>query len=188
MGTPSPHDEQRARCAEGSRRWFTGKLFRRSPRPHEKQGVHFWFDVVHNAPMNSPTAKNIRLTISVTPEVHETFQRLAKASSVSIGRSMGEWLGDTLEGVQYLALTLEKARSAPKAAIREMHSYALGLADETGAMMDQIRAKGVADRASVTAKAGARDRSAKLPSPVPPSCNTGGKVPQKGAKQNKDPK
>ena len=138
----------------------------------------FWFEVVHTSPMNSPTTKNIRLTISVMPEVHETFQRLAKASSVSIGRSMGEWLGDTIEGVQYLALTMEKARSAPKAAIREMHAYALGLADETGAMMDKIRAKGVADRASGTALAGTSDRAATLPLPIPPSCNTGGKLPQ----------
>ena len=135
--------------------------------------------------MTLPTAKNIRLTISVTPEVHETFQRLAKASGASIGRAMGEWLGDTIEAAQYVALTMEKARAAPKAAIREMHAYALGLADETGAMMDQIRSKGAADRASVAAKAVAKDRAA-TPSPlIPPSCNTGGKLPQNKRKANK---
>lgn len=120
---------------------------------------------------STPTLPSIRLTISVTPEVHATFQRFAKASGMSLGRAMGEWLGDTLEGAELLASQLERARAAPKAAIREMHAFALGLSDETGALMKQISAKGKADRASVHAqRAPVTDRQ-----PIPPSSNTGGK-------------
>jgi hypothetical protein len=125
--------------------------------------------------MTSTTTPSIRLTITVTPEVHATFQRFAKASGMSLGRAMGEWLGDTLEGAELLATQLERARAAPKAAIREMHAFALGLADETGALMNQVMAKGNADRASVPALAGARAR----PAIAPPSSNTGGKVSKK---------
>ena len=95
---------------------------------------------------------------------------------MSLGRAMGEWLGDTLEGAELLATQLERARAAPKAAIREMHAFALGLADETGALMEQVMAKGKADRASVPALAGASARAATL---TPPSSNTGGKVPKR---------
>lgn len=81
---------------------------------------------------------------------------------------------------------MERARAAPKVVMREMHAYALGLADETGAMMERMKAKGAADRASVTAKAGAEDRAAAPPPLIPPPCNTGGKLPKKATKPNKD--
>ena len=111
-----------------------------------------------------PTPKNIRMTISVTPEVRDAFERFAAAAGMSMGRAMGEWLGDTLEAIEFTALKMEQARAAPKVVMREMHAYALGLADETGQLMDQIRAKGVAERSE--AARGTR----------PPSSNTGGKV------------
>jgi hypothetical protein len=121
---------------------------------------------------STTTPESIRLTITVTPEVHATFQRFAKASGMSLGRCMGEWLGDTLEGVELLASQLERARSAPKAAIREMHAFALGLTDETGALMRQITESGA--RAGVGALAPALARASS-----PPSSNTGGKGPRK---------
>ena len=54
---------------------------------------------------------------------------------MSLGRVMGEWLGDTLEAVEFTASRVEAARAAPKLAMREMHAYALGIADETGALL-----------------------------------------------------
>lgn len=132
-----------------------------------------------------PPTKPPRVSVPVTAEVLTVFERLAKAGNMSTGRAIAEWLGDTVEAAEYLASTMERARAAPKVVMREMHAYALGLADETGAMMEKIKAQGVADRASVAAKAGARDRAA-TPAPlIPPSCNTGGKVPQKGKKPTK---
>lgn len=116
---------------------------------------------------STPSPQNVRLTITVTPEVHETFQRFAKAAGMSLGRAMGEWLGDTVEAAEFTATKMEQARAAPKIVMREMHAYALGLADETGHLMNKIREKGVAERS------GAARGS------LPPSSNTGGKVPTK---------
>lgn len=86
----------------------------------------------------TPTDERVRLTITVTPEVHDAFTRLAKASGMSLSRAMGEWLGDTLEAVTYTAQKVEEARAAPKLVMRELHAYALGLADETGQFLKTI--------------------------------------------------
>lgn len=120
--------------------------------------------------MTSTPTKNVRLTISVTPEVHATFQRLAKGSSVSISKSMGEWLGDTLEAAEFMAMKIEQARAAPKIVMAEMHAYALGLADETGAAIERVRKRGQEDRAAGGASLRRASGGAK-----PPSSNTGGK-------------
>lgn len=118
---------------------------------------------------STTTSDSIRLTITVTPEVHATFQRFAKASGMSLGRAMGEWLGDTLEGAELLASQMERARAAPKAAIREMHAFALGLTDETGALMRKISEEGRAARGDASASPRA------VRGAIPPSSNTGGK-------------
>ena len=94
---------------------------------------------------DSPT---VRVTVPVRQDVLETFQRLAKAGSMSTGRAMGDWLADTIEAAQFMAEKMEQARAAPKIVIREMHAYAQGMADETGALMEQLRQKGRTDRAS----------------------------------------
>lgn len=133
--------------------------------------------------------KPIRLTITVTPEVHAAFERLSAASGMSMSRCMGEWLGDTLEAVQYTATLMEKARQAPKLVMREVHAYALGLADETGAFLQALRSgspstsipsaydqvKAGAGAASDRPKGGGRRSGAG----IPPPCNTGGKVPHR---------
>lgn len=125
--------------------------------------------------MENDTSERVRLTISVTPEVHQAFTRLAAASGMSLSRAMGEWLGDTLDAVEFVATKVEQAREAPKLVMREMHAYALGMADEAGEIVRRMRG-GVAQaeraRAAEPPRAGGR-------SPSPPSSNTGGKVPNK---------
>ena len=124
--------------------------------------------------------KPIRLTISVTPEVHAAFERLSSASGMSMSRTMGEWLEDTLDAVQYTATMVEKARAAPKVVMREMHAYALGLADETGSLLDKVRLE-----SGKAAAARPAQRTAGNSVPLsPPSCNTGGKVPRKNPKSS----
>jgi hypothetical protein len=118
--------------------------------------------------ITTPPPKSVRLTITVTPEVHAGFQRLAEASGMSLGRAMGEWLGDTLEAVEYTATMVEKARAAPKMVMREVHAYALGLADETGSLLSSLSAKGGRERT--------RALAAEAAAPLPPASNTGGKV------------
>lgn len=134
--------------------------------------------MVHTAPMKTPPSPveapgRIRLTISVTPEVHETFSKLAKASGLSLSSTMGEWLGDTIEAAEFTAQKVAQARAAPKIVMREMHAYALGLADETGDLLNRVRAQGK-NRPESASAAGS-----------PPSSNTGGKVPGTGARQGR---
>jgi hypothetical protein len=124
--------------------------------------------------MNTPP-KTVRVTVPVTIEVHEAFKALGAASSVSTGKAMGEWLLDTMEAAKYMAEVMVKARAAPAIAARELHAYAMGLTDETGTLLEQIRkesrAAGFAD-----AQRPETGRSGPL---TPPSSNTGGKVPKK---------
>jgi len=131
-----------------------------------------WCTMHHHfpPPATMPAEKPIRLTITVTPEVHAAFERLSAASSMSMSKCMGEWLGDTLDAVEYTANLVEKARAAPKMVMREVHAYALGLADETGSLLASMKAKGGAAGGKAKPDAGGA-------APIPPPCNTGGKVP-----------
>lgn len=124
----------------------------------------------------SPT-KPARVSVPVSAEVLEAFQRLAKAGNMSTGRAMAEWLQDTIDAAKFMAETMEKARAAPRLVAQELHAYALGLGDETGQLLRQIREKGRETPKGVGRQAGAGPGA--LGGPLPPSCNTGGKVPGK---------
>lgn len=137
-----------------------------------------------------PEQKPIRVTVPVTPEVQAAFQRLAAASGMSTGRAMGEWLADTVDGAVTMAEMLEKARLAPKQAVREMHSYALGLADVANELMEDLRKRSKAQgrgKASGAAEASGAGTAAPdaSPAPLPPrSVIRGGK----STKPKKNPK
>lgn len=121
----------------------------------------------------SPPTKLPRVSVPLDAETHAVFQRLGNAGNMGTGAAIAEWLRDTLEAAEFMAAKMEQARAAPKVVMREMHAYALGLADETGELMRSIAAKGEADRAAVRAQRTRPDAS-----PIPPSCNTGGKLPR----------
>lgn len=126
-------------------------------------------------PDSAADATTVRVTVPVRSDVLALFQRLAKAGGMSTGKAMGEWLADTSDAAEFMAEKMEQARAAPRIVAREMHAYALGLADETGSLIEQVREK------SRTAREhGQRSRDlAPVPGGTPsPSCNTGGKVPQ----------
>lgn len=134
--------------------------------------------------MSSTPTSPIRLTITVTPEVHATYQRLAASTGTSLGKTMGEWLESTIEGAEFMASKMEQARAAPALVMREIHAYALGVADETGSIVEKMKERGRADRASLRRTVGA--------APVPPSSNTGGKPTEKrqrgaGGVENRSP-
>lgn len=125
--------------------------------------------------MPSTPTQNIRLTISVKPEVHAVFQRLADSTGTSLGKTMGEWLESTAEGAEYMAGKMYEAKTAPQRVMREIHAYAQAVSDETGTLVEKMMEKGRADRSGL-----ARDaRSGGTPR-HPPSGNTGGKGPQTG--------
>lgn len=100
---------------------------------------------------------------------------------MSTGRAMGEWLSDTVEAAELMASTMERARAAPKIVTAELHAMMLGMVDQTKELQDKYRKfKGPMD-----AGPGDREGQAAPPlasradgpaSPIPPSCNTGGKV------------
>lgn len=111
----------------------------------------------------------VRLTIPVSAEVHETFARIAAAANIPIGRAMGEWLGDTIDAAQFMAETMEKARKAPKLVAQELHAYALGIGDEAQELLVKLREKGRAGSGRGDAAGAARPMAART---TPPS-NTG---------------
>jgi hypothetical protein len=144
-----------------------------------------WCNVVHNARMNTPHTptqpKSIRLTIPVTPEVHEAFQRIGAAGSISTGRAMGDWLSDTLVAALHLADMMERARAAPKIVAQELHAYALGMSDETGDLLKRLREGGP----GVASGHAQRVQERAFDPLTPPSSNTGGKVPPKPKKPSR---
>ena len=163
MVTGRGHAEglRRGRCSDG-------RLGVRS-RP-DRQAVCLLVQSGAQCIMTSPTTQNVRLTISVTPEVHEVFKRFSAAAGMSLSKAMGEWLGDTVEAAEFTASKMEQARAAPKIVMREMHAYALGIVDETTNLMDDIKEKGRQARARTVSAA--RPATGKV---GPPSGNTGGK-------------
>lgn len=128
----------------------------------------------------SPPSKPPRVSVPVSAEVLTTFERLAKAGNMSTGRAMAEWLADTLEGAELMASTMERARAAPKLVTAELHAMALGLSENTKELMDRFSKMGKAARTGTPGQAGAGTSGtvgAALAA-IPPSCNTGGKVPK----------
>jgi hypothetical protein len=95
---------------------------------------------------------------------------------MSTGRAMAEWLADTVEAAELMASTMERARAAPKLVTAELHAMMLGMTDQTKELADKYR--------KFKGPLGAESGSAALPrpaaAPIPPSCNTGGKVPPRG--------
>lgn len=132
-------------------------------------------------------SERIRLTITVQPEVHAVFQRMAQATGVSLGKCMGDWLGDTIEGAEFVAMKVEEARKAPKTVLREFQAITAGLHEELESQISQVGRRGRTQSGSEAGGRGApinadgvveliRQRSR---AGVPPSSNTGGKSPRK---------
>lgn len=154
--------------------------------------------------MNTPHIQTKRVTVPVDLEVLAAFERLAAASGTSVGKAMGTWLADTVEGAEAMADLMEKARQAPKQAVLELHSYALGLTDITQGFVDHVNRASLAtskavlkakraEGAPATGEASARvpsaprkaaKKSAK-PKVTPPVGNTGGKLPSNPQKSSR---
>ena len=118
-------------------------------------------------------SERIRLTITVTREAHEVFSRMAGASGMSLGRTIGDWLEDTIDGAQFVAQKLVEAKAQPRIVMREMQAMLQGTLVEVDSVVAGLR-KGV--------KVGDTRSSGGSGIASPPSSNTGGKVPRGGAK------
>jgi hypothetical protein len=137
--------------------------------------------------------KAVRVTVPVPPHVLEAFRELAAVQGVSVGKAMGEWLTDTLDGVNAMVQLLAKAKRAPHLAVRELSGYAMGLSELTSELLDELRRDALARKAAGgsgggPAKRGSAGAAAALPvqakRPTPPVGNTGGKVPVEGQKRH----
>ena len=143
--------------------------------------------------MKTEKIKRVRTTISVTPEAHEIFKRMASASNMSVSMAMGEWLTDTADAAQMIVLKMEEAKKAPMRVMREMQAMVAGMASGINEDFATLREKkkvqcheaenshtdsgltqGMGDRGSF----GFGDL-------LPPSSNTGVLVPQKPNKSSK---
>ena len=115
----------------------------------------------------------IRTTISLDADVHDIFKRMAHAGGMSVSRCMGEWLADTSDGAQMVALKMQEARESPLKVMREFQALAGGLQDEVSKTMDHLR-----DQKKQTGAAGLVHASRAASSSLrPPSSNTGVLVP-----------
>jgi hypothetical protein len=122
------------------------------------------------------TTERIRTTISVDKEVHQVFVRMAEAAGMSVSRCMGEWLADTVDGAEFVALKMEEARKSPKLVMREMQSMAAGmvdLANETIAKVRKVKAP-MPDALAAPRSVPSRSKA--------PSSNTGLYSPNKSSK------
>ena len=150
---------------------------------------------VHNLLM---ATKYKRVMVPLTPEVQAVFERLSAAQGCSVGRAISDWLIDTMDGAEAIAGLVEKARREPVLAMRQMHSYALGLGDMTTEILDGLRKAtsskseggGQQQPESGSAEADGRLSARSLRDVLdeaqsrgdalyPPVGNTGGKVPKK---------
>jgi hypothetical protein len=131
--------------------------------------------------MLTPPTKTIRVTVPVTPEVLAIFQRYAAAGGISTGKAMGNWLHDTHDAAEFVANSMEKARSAPKLVARELHAYAMSLTEETSSLLQVVSERAAASQeAEKTARRGpaSGEGPGGFAPLTPPSSNTGGKVPK----------
>ena len=130
--------------------------------------------------MNTPHTKQIRVTVPVTPEVLEMFQRLSTASGKSVGRLMGEWLDETRDGLEPMIEIMTNFKKAPKAAVQALQLHAAALNEMTaGVVMDAMRLDPETGMAGTARSAAGPSRLlASLSAEgglTPPSSNTGGK-------------
>lgn len=127
--------------------------------------------------------ERIRLTISVTPEVHAIFTKMAEAAGVSLGKCMGDWLADTAEGAEFVAQKVVEARQAPMSVMRQFQGLARGLLEEVDSAAEVL---GKAQRTSARQTAGQAELPgvrARRGAEGPPSSPTGVNPPQKARKR-----
>lgn len=123
-------------------------------------------------------SERIRTTISIDPEVHEIFKRMAEAGNMSVSRAMGEWLADTADAAQLIVLKMEEAKKAPMRVMRELQAMVAGLQDGVNADVERVRQLSRGAERGAPARAAAADRPA-------PSSNTGLNTPPKAKSRGK---
>lgn len=110
-----------------------------------------------------PSMPKVRTTISIDESVLDDWQSIAKLQGTSLSSLVNEWLDDLSESARYKALRVHQGDEDTRAAIAEINA-ALSVVQE--GYLQAIGKKGSGS-----------DRASAQRVPLPPSCNTGGKLP-----------
>ena len=86
-----------------------------------------------------PLPKKVRVSVPVTLEVLERFQRYSRAAGQSVGRAMSEWLEGTQEGLEPMIDILEKHKRVPFQAVRALQSYSIALDNTSKELFEKVR-------------------------------------------------
>ena len=132
------------------------------------------------------TAKTIRVSVPVSPEVLEKFQRFSEVSGLSVGKSMADWLRDTMSGLDAMTVILESHKAKPSQAISQLQTLANTLQLMTATTIENMKTAKLGEGdplAGERLRAQQAMREASQISLIPPSSNTGGK----GTKNNSTP-
>ena len=120
----------------------------------------------------------MRVSVPITPEVLAKFQRFSDASGLSVSKSIGDWLKDTVSGLDAMTEILETHKRSPAQAMARLSTYASALQDMTSTALEDMRngpsplGEGVPPAGKSLAVAKAAMVKAAT---TPPSGNTGGK-------------
>lgn len=127
------------------------------------------------------SVKPLRVTVPLTPDVHDVFVKVAAAQGVSVGRAMGDWLRDTSDAALQMASMVSDIKTKPFEVALRLSGYASAMSDVSTGLVERIRKQskvGGAEGVPATGKA-PRSRSAQKSAGkvlTPPVSNTGGKV------------
>lgn len=102
--------------------------------------MHRYFGDMEMA-KKAAVAERVRVTVSMDPEVLDVFKRMAESGRMSVGRCIGEWCADTVDGAQFVAQQMERAKKAPQMVMREMQALGAGLQDMVKDTQEQLRAR-----------------------------------------------
>jgi len=117
--------------------------------------------------------ERVRLTVSVPVSALAVYRRMADVSGVSVGRSIGDWLSDTVEGAEAMVELIEMAKAQPLKAAAQVHAAAVKANSMTFELMQKLSGD---DTGPTTGQAGAARGGGPVSSgDTPPVSNTGGK-------------
>lgn len=155
---------------------------------HEKQVFAFRFNVIHN---DSMTIKNLRVSVPITPDVLAKFQRFSDASGLSVSKSIGDWLRDTVSGLDAMTDILESHKRSPAQAMEKLTLLASALQDMTAGAMNSMKdaPSPLREGAPLAGKSLAVAKAAIVKAAlIPPLGNTGGKGTKNHSKVSPDSK
>jgi hypothetical protein len=64
----------------------------------------------------------VRVTVSIRPEVLDMFKEMAAVGGISVGRAIGEWCADTVEGAMFVTSKVLEARKSPAKVMQDWHN------------------------------------------------------------------